>query len=99
MDGPRWVRIQELFHASANLPRSAERLSFLELSCGDDQDLKAEVLAMLEEDDRASSILDGGIAQVADRMLDQTIQPKEFGRYRIKELLGEGGMAVVYLAE
>jgi serine/threonine protein kinase/Flp pilus assembly protein TadD len=102
MDSTRWERIQSLFHDVADLPEP-ERQTFLKAACGDDRGLIAEVLALVEEDARGTSLLDRDLAHVAHQVLDQAVPLalpfKEFGPYRIKEALGEGGMGVVYLAE
>jgi eukaryotic-like serine/threonine-protein kinase len=102
MDSTRWERIQTLFHEVADLPEPEQRV-FLKAACGDDDVLVADVLALVEEDARGTSLLDRDLAQVAQQVLDEassTALPfKEFGPYRIKQALGEGGMGVVYLAE
>ncbi len=99
MDATRWRRIQELFHQAVALPSSDQR-SFLDDNCHDDPELIPEVLGMLEEDARGTSMLDDGVAVAARRaMTNAAPVAKEFGGYRIIQLLGEGGMGVVYLAE
>ena len=102
MDSTRWERIQSLFHDVADLPEPEQR-AFLKTACGDDHQLITDVLALVEEDARGSSLLDRDLAQVANEVLDQVLPAslpfKEFGPYRIKHALGEGGMGVVYLAE
>jgi len=102
MDSTRWEQIQTLFHDAAERPAPEQR-AFLESACGDDQSLLIEVLTLLEEDSRGTSLLERGVADVAYQMVGDavhaSIRTGQFGPYHIKEMLGEGGMGAVYLAE
>ena len=101
MDPARWERIQALFHGAADLPTDQQR-AFLDAEAGGDGELIQDVLALLAEDARDDSLLDSGRAEVASRLLgpsDPGVPTTRFGPYRIRKLLGEGGMGVVYLGE
>jgi tetratricopeptide (TPR) repeat protein/predicted Ser/Thr protein kinase len=100
MDDARWARVQELFHEAAERPPAA-RADFLK-SVGDDAQLQAQVLEMLERDEREDSLLDRNVAAIADTVLDGADSddaPKQIGPYRLGRMLGEGGMGVVYYGE
>lgn len=102
MDSARWDLIQTLFHGAADLPKSEQR-AYLESACDGDPSLMTDVLTLLGEDERAASLLDRNVADVAHEVFDDDLSRalpfKEFGPYRIVRGLGEGGMGVVYLAE
>jgi serine/threonine protein kinase len=102
VDSARWERIQLLFHHAAELPE-AERRAYLDAACADAPELATDVLALLAADTDADSLLDRGVATAARDVLGEGAVPialrSAFGAYRITELLGEGGMGVVYLAQ
>jgi serine/threonine protein kinase/tetratricopeptide (TPR) repeat protein len=102
VDASRWEQIQKLFHEAALLP-AAEQRDFLEAACANNKPLMEDVLGLLREDASSSiSLLDQPLAEVAHRVLEDggnELPLQELGPYRIRKMLGEGGMGVVYLAE
>jgi non-specific serine/threonine protein kinase/serine/threonine-protein kinase len=66
----RWRRISSLFDEAVKLPL-AERASFIEQACGEDTDLKARVLELLESSERAAEFLEKPLLSDAAPLLRQ----------------------------
>lgn len=87
------ARVRAIFTAACAEPDAARRADLVALCCGDDIELQTEVMSLLEHDARPAIDLDRGIPE------SHAGAPDRIGPYRVIELLGEGGMGVVYLAE
>lgn len=94
MKAQRWQQIKRVFAATLERP-AEERIGYLQLACGTDDELLAEVCSLLEAEGRTggftepSSADDGSYVEWKGRRL---------GSYRIVSEIGRGGMSHVYKA-
>ncbi len=98
MDPQRWERVQALFHQALEQPASL-RLQFVHAAAAEDGELAAVVMRLLEGDALEFPLLQQSVADVASELLDYAPGIASLGPYRVIRKLGEGGMAVVLLAE
>lgn len=97
-----WEQLWEVFH-QARGTKQPERAAYLEHL---NQDLRSQILELLEADEKSGEMLENIVAQElnllqeSDESEPQLILPDEMlaGRFRIMRQIGKGGMGTVYEA-
>src|SRR5262245_30164901 len=78
------------------------REHYLRQACGEDEALRQRVLALLrvhEEDSRFLASADADPGRTVDRPASRPEAPTQVGAYKLLQVIGEGGMGTVWMAE
>ncbi|HEX5703525.1 MAG TPA: protein kinase [Pyrinomonadaceae bacterium] len=101
MNPDNWPKVKEIFDQALARP-AGERAAFVRDACGDDQELRQEVVSLLRSYEDAESFMETPAVQSAARSLagdGKLSVGQQITHYVIRALIGEGGMGEVYLAE
>lgn len=100
------ARVETILVDAVEIDSVADRAAFVERACAGDDVLRQEVERMIANHHRAGDFLNAPAAGIAtfigaasrSESRTQYVSGHQIGPYKLRELLGEGGMGAVFLA-
>jgi WD40 repeat protein/serine/threonine protein kinase len=96
------VNPEDIFHKALDITDPQKRVAYLDNACKGNKQLRAEVEELIQAHEQAGDFLNSPKSE-SDVTLDSSPLIEgpgtKIGHYELLELIGEGGMGLVYLAE
>lgn len=99
------VNDREIFEEALQKATPDERAAFLSEACAGDEAMRCRIEALLADQHKLGSFLEkpplaGNEAYASTLIYEQSEKPgSQIGSYKLLQVIGEGGMGVVYMAE
>ncbi len=89
---------ERIFHQALERTSPGERTAFLDGACGEDLHLRTRVDALLRAHLESSGFLEHGLVNPKEASISEG-PGSRIGDFKLLQMIGEGGMGAVYMAE